>query len=370
MILKMLYKKTSTGKIQQWQIFTVGNTITSRSGQLGGKITESRDIIKVGKNIGKANETAPEQQAEKEAQARWDKKKRSGYVESLAEATNECVDTNVIDGGYLPQLAHSFDKRGKDIIYPCAAQPKLDGGRGCFQDASMWSRTRKLMISVPHIVEELNDIPQMFKELDGELYNHNYKDDFETIMHIIRQQTKPSKDHKLCQYHVYDIPSDKPFIERMQDLRRLDAMLGKNSSIIVVETVLCKDKEELMAYTEKCLERGYEGAMARNLYDGGYENKRSKHLQKIKVMEDAEYKIVGMEEGKGKLIGHCAAFVCITGDGNKFKAKMKGKQSMLKTYWENQNEYIDKLLTVQFQGLTNKNNVPRFPVGLRLREDL
>jgi len=37
--------------------------------------------------------------------------------------------------------------------------------------------------------------------------------------------------------------------------------------------------------------------------------------------------------------------------------------------WENPNDYIGKMLTVQYQGMT-KNSIPRFPVGVRIREDV
>ena len=94
------------------------------------------------------------------------------------------------------------------------------------------------------------------------------------------------------------------------------------------------------------------------------------YLQKYKVFEDAEFEITGVEEGRGKLAGHAGSFICVTKEGNEFKAKLKGKLSDLKEYWENQKQYIGKTLTVQFQGLTNKNNVPRFPVALRFRENL
>jgi len=235
----------------------------------------------------------------------------------------------------------------------------------------MWSRTRKEIIGVPHIPREIlaKDINFTFSKLDGELYNHDLKDDFEKITHITNQKKTVDPEHEIVQYHVYDIPSDKPFRERMKDLKALRKLVGKKSPIVVVDTVICDTEEDLKDYMDVCLEYGYEGAMARNLDDDGYEYKRSKHLQKLKEFEDAEFKIVGVEEGRGKLTGHAGSFVCITPEGTPFNAKLKGKLSDLKKYFVNQDQYIDKILTVQFQGYTNKNKVPRFPVALRFRDE-
>lgn len=359
-----LYKMTDIDRLQEWSIEVKDNIIYSKSSKFGGKEIHSKDIIKSGKNIGRSNETTPSEQAILEATSRFNKKKKAGYVENIEGAIRGEV-SELVEGGYLPTLAHSFEKREKDIIYPCAAQPKLDGVRSTFTgENNMWSRSRKKQIGIPHIPKELIAINQTI--CDGELYNHDYKDDFETIIHFTNQKKKPIDGHEVVQYHVYDIPSEKPFHQRMVDLVSLGKKLSKDSSIKIVETVICKNKQELLDYREHCLDRGYEGAMVRNL-DAPYENKRSKHLQKLKIMEDDEFKVIGCENGRGKLQNLIGAFVCLTPEGNEFRVKCKGKLSSFKL--EDGPKYINQILTVQFQGYTNKNNVPRFPVGLRFRSE-
>jgi predicted DNA-binding WGR domain protein len=79
MKLPTLYKKTSTGADQEWSISTEGSTIVTRWGRVGGAIQEGRDLIKVGKSFDKKNETTATQQAEAEAQSRWEKKLQKGY---------------------------------------------------------------------------------------------------------------------------------------------------------------------------------------------------------------------------------------------------------------------------------------------------
>ena len=73
MNFKILYKKTSTGAIEEWNISTDNNKIITRWGQMGGKIQEVTDVISEGKNLGRSNETTNVGQAEAEAQAKWEK---------------------------------------------------------------------------------------------------------------------------------------------------------------------------------------------------------------------------------------------------------------------------------------------------------
>jgi ATP-dependent DNA ligase len=86
-------------------------------------------------------------------------------------------------------------------------------------------------------------------------------------------------------------------------------------------------------------------------------------------MQDEEFDIVGVEEGRGKLAGHVGAFICQMDNGKTFKAKMSGDTGKLKEYYEHRKLWMGKCLTVQFQDYTAAEGVPRFPVGLRIRED-
>ena len=76
-----------------------------------------------------------------------------------------------------------------------------------------------------------------------------------------------------------------------------------------------------------------------------------------------------MQEGRGKLSGCVGAFTCVTEDKTRFDAKMMGDTEYLRKCFEDHSLWQGKRLTVKFQGLTNKNGVPRFPVGVRIREE-
>lgn len=374
MKLPTLYKKASAGKIQEWTIETEGNVIVTTWGQAGGKLQTTRDEIKEGKNIGKANATTPEQQAEAEAQATWTKKLKRGYLKSSGDAKAGKVD-DVIEGGRWPMLAHRFDKYGHKIVWPAYVQPKFDGHR-CIAmvdkagKCTLWTRTRKIIQSVPHINRAIEALGVADCVFDGELYNHKYKDDFEQITKLIKRDT-PTEGHEEVQYHIYDMVSDQTFFTRTIIRDAMLKTLAKADCLVRVDTQPVNDEQEAIVAFERYLALGYEGAMLRNR-DGLYiehPTKRSYDLQKIKEFDDFEFKIVGVIEGRGKLAGH-GIFKCATEDGGEFEVKMKGDTIALKEFLENPDKFIGRMLTVQYQGFTKKSGVPRFPVGLRLREDL
>ena len=370
--LPKLYKKTTTGAIQEWQVRVEEldgvATIINNYGQVDGKIQESKEQVLEGKNIGRANATTAIEQAETQAKSRWEKQLKKGYVQNIEDAQAGVVDA-IIEGGIAPMLAHKFSEQGHKIKYPALAQPKLDGHR-CISmynretGTTLWSRTRKPIKSVPHINKAM-DALGLGHEWDGELYNHDYHNNFEELSSKIRQE-EPAEGCEIIQYHIYDIPiPNMTNFERYQLLRNINT---EGTPIHIVETIVVKDEDELMLAFEHFLTEGYEGCMVRNM-DGLYVNKRSYDLLKIKEFDDSEFKIIGVKVGtKGSMAGR-AVFTCEINGNETFDVKMKGSMDDLKTYAEHPELVIGKILTVKYQGFT-KYNQPRFPVGLRFREDI
>jgi len=160
---------------------------------------------------------------------------------------------------------------------------------------------------------------------------------------------------------MYDVVSTNDYLERTKLLWTFAAL----EHLHKVKTLEVNNADELKSIFHRFLAEGYEGAMYRNPHMP-YEDKRSAGLLKVKIMQDAEFKIIGVSEGKGKLEGHAGAFVCQIED-KAFRAKLKGNTEDLIEYFENFEKYKGKLLTVQYQGLT-PDKIPRFPVGLRIRD--
>ena len=368
-----LYSLNSNGSIQRWTISVEDNRIIKEYGQIGGKMQSVTDIIRDGKNIGKSNETTSKEQAIAEATAQWEKKLKSGYAKTQKDAKAGVVDTKFVTGGIEPMLAHKFRDHANKIIYPCYAQPKLDGIR-CIAIiengvATLWTRTRKPITGVPHIIRAIekqfpNCVPHCVDKyrivLDGELYNHAYKNRFEEIVSFVKQVT-PKAGHEVVEYHIYDMVNDFEFHERTDTINNAELQ----APLIAVKTTSILNVDQLTEQLGSDRFDGYEGTMVRNA-NSLYEGKRSYNLQKIKEFEDAEFKITGVKSGRGRMVD-CAIFTCTTKNGDLFDCKMEGSLDVLKDILKNSRSVIGKMLTVRYQGLTN-GNLPRFPIGVCVRD--
>jgi DNA ligase-1 len=174
---KPLYTKDSVGKIRVWKIEVVttprGANINTSHGIVGGKMVTKTETITAGKNIGRANETTPLEQANSEAASSWQNQKDTGYFESVEEAETIQV--------YLPMLAHMFTKRKHDIAYPAYTQPKLDGVRCLVKKINaktlhFMSRGGKDYDTLQRhpIVNILLEYMNTGDVLDGEIYKHGW----------------------------------------------------------------------------------------------------------------------------------------------------------------------------------------------------
>lgn len=368
-----LYQKSNAGALQQWSIeveeklFT--GVIVTTWGQVGGKLQETRDAVNTGKNLGKANATTPYEQACLEAAAAWTKQLKKGYVQTVAEAEAGAVDA-VIEGGIAPMLAPSkiYPHFAAKLSWPVYDQPKLDGSR-CLAVVkggvcTLWSRTRKRIKSMPHVAAAVARLfPEGAHILDGELYNHELRNDFEELMSLIRQD-EPQPAGEVVEYHVYDYPSvQETFGPRHAQL--VARLSGCAKPLVLVQTRTAADDAELKSHNEEDLAAGYEGTMVRN--DGPYEqDKRSYHLQKLKSFVDGEYVITGADEGRGKDAGTVGAFICMTPDGKEFRCRLKATYARRRELFQRPILWQSQYLTVMYQNLT-ADGIPRFPIGKAIR---
>lgn len=234
-------------------------------------------------------------------------------------------------------------------------------------NVTLLSRKGKRITTMKHIEKELSQLCDCV--LDGELYNHSMK--FDKIIGAIKRD-EMNDDSKLIEYHVYDLVSeDEFFVQRYAKLRYflIDYPIFLLEHDLVhtklVETFAVNSESDSIARRDDFISKGYEGAMYRSL-NGYYKiNGRSKDLLKLKKWQDAEFEITGATEDK---LGECV-FECMTKDGHFFSTKMEGTHEERMEQLANANDYIGCMLTVKFFELT-KDKIPRFPVGLRIREDL
>ena len=109
-----------------------------------------------------------------------------------------------------PMLAYKVSNKEVDWSEKVFMQPKLDGVRCVISKDGAYSRTGKEWLNIHHITANLEPFFEKYPDviLDGELYNHELKDDFEKIISLVRK-TKPKESDRVesagyVQFHCYD----------------------------------------------------------------------------------------------------------------------------------------------------------------------
>jgi ATP-dependent DNA ligase len=373
-----LYKKDSTGKTRYWFIIQDGADYWIEHGVLGGTPVTTEATTAVGKNIGRANETTPEKQADLEIKSLYKAQIDSGYHE----------DKTVVDSGqrtvafFDPMLCDRYNEKVEKKLLKekeFYSQPKLDGIRCIARANGLWSRNGKKIVSCPHIERQLKPLFERAPTLilDGELYNHDFKDDFNTITSMIKKEKLTDEEfdfnERNVEYHVYDAPSiEGGFEERYRALLPLAEKRDAYPSIILTRTDLVRAGDygyhidELMdEYYKEYVDSGYEGQIIRLKGAEYEEGRRSKNLIKRKPLydsgEDRECEIVDLLEGKGNWKGKAKVAVLKWNDKETTKATIKGTMDYLSEVLKNKKKYIGTQATVIYQNLT-PDGMPRFPV--------
>ena len=287
-----------------------------------------------------------------------------------------------------PMLAYPVN--GKPVNYEdkIFVQPKLDGVRCVIQyenrplknvdDLSgkltenvvvAYSRTGKEWKNIQHILEQLQPFFKKFPHiiLDGELYNHDLRDDFNKIISLVRK-TKPTDQDRLdaaelTQFHCYDIIDEKlPFDQRIEFVTEALMLLG--DSIYTVDTVQIPNQFEAEEMHEVNMNSGFEGSILRT--NDVYACKRSHNLRKFKDFHDAEATITGWVEGKGKRIGTIGKFLAVDSEGNEFGMPVMDKFKYLQDNFKLMQGYVGKIATFTYFERTKANSY-RHPLFKALR---
>ena len=219
-------------------------------------------------------------------------------------------------------LAHKFDKSRVDWNQAVYIQPKLDGVRCLFTKDGAYSRNHKQFMNVRHIEMALKPFFDQHPDviLDGELYNHKLKHDFEKIISLVRKQKPTDTDRldaqHLVQFHVYDYFDGVMYDSYKTRMHQLGVSDIYNESIKYVQAYKVDNYDKSRIYHKDFLNQGYEGSIIR--LDGLYKHGRSYDLMKFKDFSDTEATIVGYEIGKGKRSGTLGKFLMLDDEGVKF----------------------------------------------------
>lgn len=272
-----------------------------------------------------------------------------------------------------PMLAYKVDKKPIDWTKKVFMQPKLDGVRCVATRNGCYTRTGKQLMNVEHIELSLKPWFEMHPEmiLDGELYNHDLRDNFEKIISLVRKLKPTDEDRleasKMMQYHVYDYiteDNDDEYETRGANLACSDFY---DECIKYVPSTLVSNYKEALMIHKVQLAQGYEGSILR--LNENYEQKRSYNLQKFKDFHDTEATIVGYVEGKGKRTGTIGKFLMRDPEGIEFGCPPgKGyNYKDLANMLDNVDDYIGKTATFTYFERTKANSY-RHPLFKTIRD--
>ena len=388
-----IHKRDSKGKAREWRIEVIdlGNSAEMKTiaGLADGKKVESSVVITEGKNIGKANETTPLEQATKEAESKYKLKLRKEYVKDLKDAKQGVSGS----GMQKPMLAQKYSrekKKGYKTLeqmkiggQTVAFQPKIDGNRCLIVidkalKATMWTRTGKQMpVQITHILDEVvnslkefNGFEGLKKDLilDGELFSDEVT--FNELNGALKRVKSKDAEKMLrakeviksVKYHLYDIMTSSNYRQRYSFLKDLFSDSVRPIENIEVELT----QENIDKYLKKFLKEGHEGLMIRQL-DMPYEHKRSWQLIKVKTFIDDEYELVDIiEDKRGGFVG---SFVMKAPKGltnregktiETFDAGVSGlTQEQGAEMLANKEDYIGKWATIECFELS-EYGIPRF----------
>ena len=272
-----------------------------------------------------------------------------------------------------PMLAYPVSDKPINYDEPTFIQPKLDGVRCLIQyDAgkvTAYSRTGKEWKNIEHITLNLYKFFDKHPDviLDGELYNHDYKDNFEKIISMVRK-TKPTVEARAesrdnVQFHCYDVVDESvSFYNRKAFINK---HVKESYCVKRVPTtyIACEwDAEEMHRVNLEC---GFEGSILRT--NDVYACKRSHSLRKFKDFHDAEAEIIGWVEGKGKRRGTIGKFIAADKDGNRFGMPVMDKFKYLQENFEEMQTWKGKIATFTYFERTNANSY-RHPLFKCIRD--
>jgi len=413
----ILYARDSKGKIRSWEIKVIPindnanteATIVQQSGLLLGKKTSKSTKVTKGKNIGKANETTPFNQAVSNAQSKHNSKVLDGYKDldaidrviggqdlkakcSILDniAINAILDTVMPkdntdkDGFSRPMKAQQYWNHLKDgtvprIKFPCLGQPKINGFR-CV--AFLNKETNRVIFKskkgltyaiLEHIEAELLPIFTAWERLkkdfgleidlvlDGEMYIPG-----EILSNIASAVKKRSLMTSTLEYHVFDLSiADIAQLTRSNYLKQL-MFKGSTSFVKHVDYVLIETSREAERLTDKWISEGYEGGIFRAPEATYKFGQRPMTMTKLKRKESEEFEILDViDTEKAPGLG---MFVCQNDLNDKtFEVVPQGTHETRKKYLDDKVDLIGKPLTVEFYERT-KDDLPFHAVGIAVRD--
>lgn len=196
--------------------------------------------------------------------------------------------------------------------------------------------------------------------LDGELWvaRGHYEE-----ASSITSRHQPHNGWRRIKFMLFDLPHHKGnFSERLSAIKKIVA-LHSSPYLQLIKQYRVNSHEDLQLHLQQVTDNNGEGLMLHH-QSSIYLNGRSNRLLKLKPLDDAEATVIAYRAGKGKYQGLLGSLRVRNDQGRVFYIGSGFTLEQRKNP-----PAISSRVTYQYQGLT-KNGVPRFPVFLRVREEL
>lgn len=400
-IFESVYAKNNAGKVLEWyaEIENKDSLVTIRInyGELGGKMIVDTEKVLQGKNLGKANETTPFQQAVNQVESRYRRKKKQGYKSTedldfvkhamsgetiheflIRKLPNDRTDEN---DNIKPMKAQQYYRSKKNWIspegklytdrkyyymenpyqikekgaiitkFPCLIQPKINGVRALIyldsNDKVVIRSKEGLDYNIPHIKEAFQE---QFKTIDGdivfdgELYIPN------TALQDIASAVKATNlMTPSVMYYAFDLAISE--MNNVDRYKKLKEVIPIHFSVYLVPTYVVSSDTIVQEFTDKFIKEGYEGSILRSK-DSEYQfGKRKVNMTKLKRILDDDFMIMDIvPQEKNRTLGQ---FFCVTDDGKEFMVNPTGSEEYKQLLLIEKSNHIGKMLQCFFYEYTN-----------------
>lgn len=366
MIFPILYKNNRFWKISVHKISQEKSTIHTEYGQINGKITKTSPTI-IQKSIG--DKTAYER-AIALAKTKWQNKiTTDGYKQH---------SNNNQNFQFHPMKPTEWEKYSNKIHYPAYLQPKLDGVRmfayynGKLQ---MLSRQNKPISNIKHIEQQLEKIFKNYPDivLDGELLISGPYQQKELRGILSKKYLDDSNQNKISKitYNIFDLIEKNNLDATFQSRWALaEKITNEYNDINLVPTYIINNKKDVNTLFNQMIEKGYEGAIIRNMDSIYRMGKQSQNTQKIKLYFMDEFEIINYHEGTGSNKGTVIWEVkCLKNPDRSFRVRPMGSRESKKLLFKDAEQFIGKKLEVYFYEKNEDGCVVRIKTAKNISND-
>ena len=329
-------------------------------------------------------------------QEQWNDWLRRILLQDMKAGFSESTVNKAVKKAKTPQynipvfacmLAHDSKKHEKKVCGKKQIEVKLDGVRVLTiiktnGEIKQTSRNGRELVNFGHTKDELRanvkfDVDMV---LDGEIMSSNFQD---LMTQVNRQSDVDASDAVLNVFDIIPLSEflsgvgTKTQVERSDMICDLDDKYGDKLTSVrflrneIVDLDSTEGQKRYKEINNKAIAGGYEGIMLKDV-DAVYHCKRSTHWLKLKPVITVDLKVIGMEEGTGKIEGMLGAAICEgVEDGKHIIVKVGGGYSEKQRgdFWKE--DITGSIMEVMADAITQSRDSDtyslRFPRFVRFR---